>query len=122
RHPDAVDHRLTRRTRRLTRHTRRGAGGEIPTGASAFGSVSAGAARTGRAALECAALVFGETAPHARVLAGLEGVLQADLGDGAGGADGLRLLDLVDSRTGVPDGEEQFGVDGQAGRFVAPVH
>src|SRR6478609_4444147 len=83
---------------------------------------SARAAGAGGAALEGAALVLGQTTPHTRVLTGLECVLEADLGDGAASADRLRLLDLIDSRTGVPNGEEQFGVDGEAGGLVAPVH
>src|SRR6478609_6604694 len=80
------------------------------------------AAGAGGAALEGATLVFGESTPHARVLSGLEGVLQADLGDGATGADRFGLLDLVDRGAGVADREEQFGVDCQAGGFVAPIH
>jgi hypothetical protein len=50
------------------------------------------------ATLECATLVFGEATPHARVLAGLEGVLQADLRNSASTAHGFRLVDLVDCR------------------------
>src|SRR4051794_29535915 len=93
-----------------------------PGGGPAGPVTSGSAASAGSAALECAALVFGETAPHAGVLTGLERVLQADLGDGAASADRFGLLDLVDRGAGVADGEEQFGVDCQAGGFVAPIH
>jgi hypothetical protein len=50
-----------------------------------------------------------EATPHARVLTGLEGVLQADLGDGAPGADGLGLLDLVDGGPVLPTGKKSSG-------------
>src|SRR5688572_26684762 len=83
---------------------------------------SGGPARASRATLQGAALVFAEPTPNARVLAGLEGVLQADLGDGAAGAHSLRLLDLVDGGTSVADREEEFRVGREAGGFVAPIH
>ncbi len=60
-----------------------------PESRSQAASGRSGGALFGRgfaATLQSAALVFGETAPHARVLAGLQGVLQGTLGDGAGGA------------------------------------
>ena len=89
---------------------------------AAFRCGSGSAACASGAALQGATLVFAEAAPHARVLTGLEGVLEADLGDGAPGADGLGLLDLVDGGTSVADREEEFRVCGEAGGLVAPIH
>ncbi len=112
RHPAALHrpavHRADR-DRRLTRKRRAGR-----TGAALISAGSAGATRASGTPLERAALVLGQAAPDARVLTGLEGVLKADLGHGAASADRLRLLDLVDGRSGVPHGEEQFG-DRQSG-------
>src|SRR4051812_21164363 len=82
----------------------------------------AGAASTSRAALERATLVFAEPTPDARILVGLERVLQAHLGHGAPGTHRLGLVDLVDGRAGVADREEQFGVGGETGGFVTPIH
>jgi len=49
-------------------------------------------------------------APHARVLVGGEGVLEA-LGLGVAlAADGLGVLDLLDGGTGGADREEQIGI------------
>lgn len=81
-----------------------------------------GAAGARGAALERAALVLAQAAPHAGVLVGLERVLEAHLAHGATGADRLRLFDLVDRGAGVPDGEEQLGVSSEASGIVAPVH
>src|SRR5690606_18304307 len=101
---------------------RRGGAGRTGLSPGAGAVASGGSSCAGGAALQSTTLVLGEAAPHARVLSGLEGVLQADLGHGAAGADRLRLLDLVDGRPGVAHREEEFGVDGEAGGFVAPIH
>jgi len=83
---------------------------------------SAGATLAGRAALERAALVLGQTAPDARVLTGLDGPLEARVDDRAAAADSLGLVDLQQRRAGVPDGEEQLGVLVETRCAVAPIH
>src|SRR3954462_9925746 len=70
-------------------------GGRPP---EAVSRASGGAAGAGGAALEGATLVLAEATPHAVVLARLERVLEARLGDAAARAHGLRLVDLVDGR------------------------
>src|ERR1700712_4251158 len=74
------------------------------------------------ATLQGAALIFAEATPDAAVLAGLESVLQTDLGHRAPGADGLGLVDLVDGGAGIAYGKEKFWVCCQASGFVAPIH
>src|SRR5262249_12123167 len=76
----------------------------------------------GAAPLERAPLVFAHAAPDTCVLAALQRPAQALRNDRAAPADGLRLLDLQQSRTGVPDGEEQLRVLVTAEGAVAPVH
>jgi hypothetical protein len=85
------------------------------------GAASQGAQRT-RAALQLAALDLAHATPHARVLTGLERPPQALFGHGAAPADVLRLLDLRQCRSGVPDREEQLGVLVTADGLVAPIH
>src|SRR5690606_5663988 len=60
-----------------------------------------------RAALQSATLVFAQSTPHARILVGLEGILQTLLRDGASSTYRLGLLNLVDRGSGVPHREEQ---------------
>src|SRR5699024_1632112 len=74
------------------------------------------------AALESAALVLAEPAPHAGVLAGLERPGEALAGDGAARADRLGRLDLRDRRAARADREEQFRVLVAADGTMAPVH
>ena len=81
----------------------------------AAGAGSGSAASAGGATLQRAALVLAQATPDTGVLVVLECVLQAHLGDRAASADRLGLLDLVDGRSGVPDGEEELGVRGEAG-------
>src|SRR5690242_19283917 len=88
---------------------------------TACSGVAAGP-RAGVAALESAALVLAHPAPHAGVLAALERPREAVGDDGAAAADGLRLGDLKQRGTTVPNGEEQLGVLVAADRAVAPVH
>src|SRR5262249_3132347 len=76
----------------------------------------------GAAPLERAPLVLTHTAPDARVLAALQSPAQALGHHRAAPADGLRLLDLQQSRPGVPDREEQLRVLVTAEGAVAPVH
>ena len=78
--------------------------------------------QAGIAALESAALIFGETAPHAGILTGFEGPAQAFVDDAAATADNLGFLDLHQRRAGVTDREEQLRVFVTAGTLVAPVH
>src|SRR5690606_726107 len=76
----------------------------------------------GVAPLEGAPLILAHAAPHTGILAGLQRPGQA-LGDhGATPADGLRLGDLQERRTAVPDVEEQLRVLVTAHRAVSPVH
>ena len=79
-------------------------------GSRGRGAGQLGAAGAGGPALECATLVLGQAAPDAGVLAGLERPLQAGVDHGAATAHGLRVLDLLQGRAGVPDREEQLGV------------
>src|SRR5699024_931996 len=90
--------------------------------ARAAASASASSAGARVAALEGAALVLGQPAPDARVLTGLESELEACSHDVALLAHRLRLLDLRDRRSGVPDREEQLGIMVEALGTVAPVH
>ena len=69
-----------------------------------------------------ATLVLGHAAPHAGVLAGLQGPREALGGDGATVADDLGLRDLGEGRAGVADGEEQLGILFAANGIVTPVH
>ena len=59
---------------------------------------------------EAATLVFCITAPDARFLVGLQGVLQAVFVDRAGATDLFGGGDLSDRRSGGSDGKEQSGV------------
>src|SRR3954471_10365777 len=86
--------------------------------AAALGS----APRPGRAALQGAALVFAHAAPHAGVLAGLQGPLEAGVDNGAAPANTLRFLDLKEGRAGVSNGEKQLRVLVKAGCAVTPIH
>jgi hypothetical protein len=38
------------------------------------------------------------------------------------GAHSFCTINLIDRWTGVSHGEKQFGVDGQASGFIAPIH
>ncbi len=78
--------------------------------------------RASGATLERSALVLAQTAPDSVVLTGLERPLQAGVADVATSAHLLGLLDLEQSRTCVPDGEEQLRIFVQAGGLVAPIH
>ena len=81
-----------------------------------------GAALTGDVLLaELPALFLGGAAPHARVLVGGEGVLEARGLSVAFPADGLGVLDLLDRRAGGAHREEQVGIGVAAGGDVAPV-
>ena len=82
---------------------------------------SAGATDTG-SAFEGVAFFRGQPAPDSGVLAGLHGPFQAGLSDFASSADGLGFFYLEKRSTGVPVGEEQFGVHAQACSAVAPGH
>jgi len=79
-------------------------------------------AQPDRAALERTPLVLAHTAPHAGVLPGLDRPAQALVLHRAAAAHLFSFLDLEQSRTAVPDGEEQLRVHLTAGGFVAPVH
>src|SRR4051794_1469493 len=74
------------------------------------------------AAKHRAALVLGEPAPDAGLLAGLEGPLEAVVDDLARTADRLGVIDLEQRGAARADGEEQFGVFVTAGGAVSPVH
>src|SRR5690606_2771829 len=83
---------------------------------------SACASGAGVPALQGTALILGESAPDARILAGLERELEAGCHDVTALAHRLRFLDLGDRRSGVPDREEQLGIMLEALGTVAPVH
>jgi hypothetical protein len=76
----------------------------------------------GRWAFEAAPLVVGQPAPDSRVRTGLHRPSQTGVNDLAPAAEGLCLLDLEESRSGVADREEQLGVLTQARRAVSPCH
>ena len=83
---------------------------------------SGGAALAGGVVLaQLAALLLGGAAPHAGVLVGGEGVLEARGLGVALLADGLGAVDLLDRGAGGADGEEEVGVGVAAERDVAPV-
>ena len=93
-----------------------GAGRE-PTSCRAGGRSTGSGVGSGGAALasdvllaQLAALLLGGAAPHAGVLVGGEGVLEARGLGLALAADGLGVLDLLDGRAGGADREEQVGV------------
>jgi hypothetical protein len=67
-----------------------------------------------------AALIFGITAPHSRLLIGLKGVLKAVFLDRADGADQLGGRDLFDRWSGAADGEEQARLGVAAGGELPP--
>src|SRR5579875_2332347 len=69
-----------------------------------------GAAGAGVAALQGAALVLGQPAPDAGVLAGLQRPLQAGVDDLAATAHLFGVLDLLQGGSRVADGEEQLRV------------
>ncbi len=79
-------------------------------------------AQPGATALQCAPLVFGQTAPDAGILAGLKCPRDAGLGNRTAPADRLGLLDLEQGWAGVADREEEFRVFVSARSAVAPVH
>src|SRR5664279_4019270 len=85
-------------------------------------SRSARSTGPGISAFEGASLVFGESTPDSRVLAGLDGPFQAGLNDLTATAYSLGFFYLEKRGAGVPDGEEQLGVLVQAGSAVAPGH
>jgi len=76
-----------------------------------------------RAALDSEAdiLLFGGSAPHAGLLVGGQGEVQARLERVTPAADPLGRLDLVDGWPGRPDGEEEIGLGTATGSQMAPV-
>ena len=115
--------RVSRATRRTATRNGplRGAGGRRDRKRDR-GSWLGGAALAGDVLLaELAALLLGGAAPHAGVLVGGEGVLEARGLGLALPADGLGVLDLLDGGAGGADGEEQVGVGVPAQGDVAPV-
>jgi hypothetical protein len=68
------------------------------------------------------ALIFGEPAPNAGVLRGVQRPLEARLLHRAHRADGFRGFDLCQSRAGRPDREKELWVDVPARSLVAPIH
>jgi hypothetical protein len=81
-----------------------------------------GAAGTGGAALEGAALVFAHAAPDAGVLAGLKGPLEAGVNNRAAAANAFCFLDLEEGWPCISNGEKQFRVLFEARRAVTPIH
>ena len=82
----------------------------------------ASATVSGVAAFEGVPFVHGQSAPHAVVLVGLHGPSQAGVNDLTAAADDFCSLDLVKSRVGVPNREEQLWVLVQAGSTAPPSH
>ena len=76
---------------------------------------------SGSATFERATLVFAQPAPHPRILVGVQGVLEAVLGDRAVGADGLCAVYLVDRRSGVSHREKKLWIHCEARCFISPV-
>src|SRR3954470_14714001 len=74
------------------------------------------------AAKHRAALVLGQPAPDAGLLAGLQGPLEAVVDDVARTADRLGVIDLEQRRATGADGEEQLRIFVTAGGAVSPVH
>ena len=87
-----------------------------------FLSGNAGASAAAVTALDSAALLLREAAPHTGILAGLEGPLEARGSDRAAVADQLGLSDLGECRAGITDREEELRVFVAANSFVAPIH
>jgi len=73
-------------------------------------------------ALERPPLVFAHAAPHAGVLAAVDGPAEAVLDHCAAPANLLGFFNLEERRPGVPDGEEQLRIYLTTGGNVAPVH
>ena len=91
-----------------------------PRRSSCEASPSAGGALLGEPRLaELAPLLLGGAAPDARLLVGGQGELEALVVHVARGADALRRLDLLERRTGGPDGEEDVGVGVTTCRIAA---
>src|SRR3546814_5240168 len=90
--------------------------------AGARGGALGGAALAGDVLLaELATLLLGGAAPHAGVLVGGEGVLEARGLGLALPAHGLGVLDLLDCGARGAHGEEEVGIGVATGRYVAPV-
>ena len=86
------------------------------------GSDSGTGLRPSVTTLECTSLVFAHSAPHARVLPGVERPGQALGGHRTAVTDQFRVGDLCESRSAVPDREEQLRVLVATDRGVAPIH
>lgn len=74
------------------------------------------------ATAERAPLVFAHTAPYASILVCLQSPLKAVRAYIATSAYRLGPLNLIQSRAGSPDGEEEFRILVETCSFVAPVH
>ena len=83
---------------------------------------STGSTERRTATFEGTTFALGLPAPHSGVLPGVNGQLQARLGDFTAVANSSCLLDLQKPRAGVPDGKEQSGVHAEAGSTVMPRH
>src|SRR5450631_4132351 len=84
--------------------------GSGPANPSKNGCNWVGTTGTGIAALEGTPFVLGQSAPDSGVLAGFHGPAQTGLNHLAATADSLGFLCLDKGGTGVPDWEEQLGV------------
>jgi hypothetical protein len=77
---------------------------------------------TDGAALVRATLILAHPAPHAGILAGINGPAQAVVNNGATPANLFCFVNLEQGWTAVPYREEQLRVHLTAGGFVTPVH
>src|SRR5690625_2394553 len=76
----------------------------------------------GVAALQCATLVLAQTSPHTVILPGFQCPCWAPFANITALAHHFGLFDLKQSRAGVTDGEEEFGIFVEACAAVTPVH
>src|SRR5665647_3867627 len=77
---------------------------------------------SGVSAFQSAAFVLGQSAPHARVIAGLHGPAQTGRHDLTATADDFGLFGLENRGIAIPDRKEQLRVLVQTGSAISPRH
>ena len=81
-----------------------------------------GATGPGIPASEGTSFICGQSTPDTVFLAGIHGPAQTVINDLTATADGPGFLCLDERRAGAPNGEEQFGVQTEAGSTITPRH
>ena len=81
-----------------------------------------GATGPGIPASEGTSFICGQSTPDTVFLAGIHGPAQTVINDLTAMTDGPGFLCLDERRAGAPNGEEQFGVQTEAGSTITPRH